>query len=89
MKVCRGGGGGKQGNGALVAPHGRGAKNPRPPPGPLLAQGVNLPGGVRAGRGLKAPLELSASSVQPETGSLDEVAGEGDPARSYTKKGTP
>ena len=66
----------------MVAPRGRGAKNPRPPPGPLLAQGVNLPGGVRSGRGLKAPLELSASSVQPETGSLDEVAGMREPGSS-------
>ena len=75
--------------GRMVSARCRADKNPRPPPGPLLTQGVNLPGGVRAGRGLKAPLELSASSVQPETGSLDEVAGGGDPARSYSKKGTP
>ena len=33
--------------------------------------------------------QLSASSVQPETGSLDEAAGMREPALSYTKKGTP
>ena len=63
-----------------VSPPGGGEKNPRPPSGPLLAQGVNLPRGVWAGRGLGSPLGFPASSVQHgEPWSLDEVAGVRDP----------
>ena len=39
-------------------------KNPRPLPGPLLSQGVNLPRGVWVGRGLESTLCFPASSVQ-------------------------
>ena len=79
-----------------------GCKEPASAPGPLLAQGVNLPRGVWAGRGLESSIRLRgkplrrdrpcfpASSVQHgEPWSLDEVAGVRDPTRSYTKKGTP
>ena len=54
-----------------------GVKRPRVrPPGPLLTQGVNLPRGVWAGRGLESTLCFPASSVQHgEPWSLDVVAG--------------